>query len=70
MVRFRDDSIHGKQVLDSLPAAEDTVLPAPPLFTWPPWEQPRWHAFRKQSFDVLKAALAALPDTPSTRSTP
>lgn len=70
VVRFNENSKPEKQVLEALPAAKGMVIPSPPLFTWPSWDQPRWHAFRKQSFDVLKNALASLPDTPLQRTLP
>jgi hypothetical protein len=57
----------GPKILAALPTPRGGALPVPPTFAWPTWEQPTWHAFRKQSFDLLKAALRALPDTPRTR---
>lgn len=52
------------RVRRSLPAAAEQVVPAPPLFTWPAWEQPTFHTYRKPGFALLKQALAELPDTP------
>lgn len=70
VVRYRQDPPPQKTALEGLPAIDGTAIPAPPLFTWATWDQPHWHAFRKQSFEVLKAALAALPNTPFPRTTP
>lgn len=50
----------------TLPAAVDGRIPLPPLFTWPTWEQPTFHRFRKQSFAIYQKALADTPDVPRT----
>ena len=46
----------------TLPALEAGRIPLPPLFTWPTWEQPTFHRFRKLSFDIYKKALAEIPE--------
>ncbi|MDI3290387.1 hypothetical protein [Polyangium sp. 15x6] len=54
------------QVTDTLPRAQkiDTswVLPAAEVvsYTWAEWEIPTYHAYRKRSFDDLKAALPSI----------
>ena len=48
----------------TLPLASQQVVPLPPLFTWAGWDQPRYHTYRKPSFDIVKRSLAALPDQP------
>ncbi len=67
-VRHTQPATGAPRVLASLPEARGGAIPMPPPFTWPAWEQPRWHAFRKQGFALLKAALSALPDRPTPRS--
>jgi len=62
LVRFRTEGPGPLQPAGSLPVARDGVLPLPPLFTWPTWEQPTFHRVRKQSFDLVKACLRGLPD--------
>jgi hypothetical protein len=37
-----------------------------PLFTWPTWEQPHWHAFHKKAFTAVQEAFAALPIQPKS----
>lgn len=32
----------------------------PPLFVWKTWEEPTWHAFRKESYDIYRDALARI----------
>jgi hypothetical protein len=34
----------------------------PPLWTWPTWEVPRWHARVKPLFEAMRATFAAIPD--------
>lgn len=48
----------------SLPAAQGPRIPRPPLFTWPTWEQPSFHRYRKRSFPIYQKALADTPDEP------
>lgn len=48
----------------TLPRMKQGLIPMPPLFTWPTWEQPTFHRFRKQSFEIYRKALAATPDEP------
>ncbi|WP_291270523.1 tetratricopeptide repeat protein [Geothrix sp.] len=52
------------EVIETLPAANRNGIPLPPLFTWPTWEQPRWHPFRKKAFEAVRDAFAALPAQP------
>jgi hypothetical protein len=52
----------------TLPARRGGRIALPPLFTWPTWEQPAFHRFRKLSFGLVQAALRELPDEP--RMTP
>ncbi len=40
---------------------------APPLWTWPTWEVPRWHAEVKPLFEAMKQTFDAIPDTPLPR---
>jgi hypothetical protein len=56
----------GSTVRLSLPEATQGRIPMPPLFTWPTWEQPTFHRFRKESFSIYQKALAATPDEPRT----
>ncbi len=62
LVRFRTLGPEALAPVETLPATRDGVLPLPPLFTWPTWEQPTFHRVRKQSFDLLKTCLHGLPD--------
>ena len=50
----------------TLPAVKNGRIPIPPLFTWPTWEQPTFHRFRKQSFTIYQKALSETPDEPRT----
>ncbi len=52
------------RVTASLPEAKGGRISLPPLFTWTPWVDPTYHAFRKRAFDLLKNGLSTLPDTP------
>jgi len=47
-----------------LPPARGGRVPAPPLFTWAPWEAPTFHRFRKLGFEIVQRALRELPDAP------
>ncbi len=62
----RSPTAGGARVVATLPAAKGGTLPAPPLFTWPGWEEPTWHRFRKLGFEIVRKGLAALPDRPAT----
>jgi len=62
LVRFKAESQGRLVPVSSLPEAQAGSLPMPPLFTWPTWEQPMYHRFRKQSFDLIKTCLHSLPD--------
>ncbi len=62
LVRFQETA--GKAIPQTVlprPLGKEPI-PLPPLFTWAPWQQPRFHVFRKQSFEIVKEALHALPD--------
>ena len=48
----------------TLPAARRGRIPLPPLFTWPTWQRPTFHRFRKQSYLIYQKALADTPDEP------
>ena len=48
----------------TLPAAQQQVVPAAPLFTWPGWQQPTYHSYRKPGFERVQRALAELPASP------
>jgi len=52
------------RITASLPAVMAGTIPAPPLFTWPEWTEPRFHAFHKRSFDLVRSALSQLPGAP------
>jgi len=54
----------GATVTATLPAAQAGTVPAPPLFTWPGWEEPTWHSFRKLGFEIVRKGISALPDRP------
>ncbi len=54
----------GGSVRVALPAAANGSIPMPPLFTWPTWDQPTFHRFRKQSFSIYQKALADTPNEP------
>lgn len=65
LVRARRDTPAGQvRAVDTLPANEKNGIGIPPLFTWPTWDQPRWHAFRKKAFTAVQEAFAALPVQP------
>jgi hypothetical protein len=67
LVRARRDTAEGPvRVADTLPAASKKGIGIPPLFTWPTWDQPRWHAFRKKAFTAVREAFAALPAQPKS----
>jgi tetratricopeptide (TPR) repeat protein len=34
----------------------------PPLWSWPTWEVPRWHAERKPLFEAMRETFARIPD--------
>jgi len=34
----------------------------PPLWRWPSWEQPAWHAELKPLFSAMRATFGAIPD--------
>lgn len=70
LIRFRgavDTSV--LKPVGTLPAASHGTIPAPPIFTWMGWEQPRWHIARKLSYEMLRKALTVLPETPRSRNT-
>jgi len=67
LVRFQGTGEALKPV-SCLPVSQSGRVPAPPRFTWEPWEQPRWHSFRKQCFDIVQKALSQLPDSPRSRN--
>ncbi|WP_243303529.1 hypothetical protein [Geothrix oryzisoli] len=48
----------------TLPPTLQGRIPLPPRFTWPTWNQPTYHRFRKQSFTIYQKALADTPDEP------
>lgn len=54
----------GGEAAATLPVRKDGTVPLPPRFTWPTWDTPRWHAFRKRAFDTVRATFAALPTAP------
>ena len=46
---------------DVLPRGERSgVFGSVPLWSWPPWEQPRWHAERKPLFDAMRQTFDAI----------
>ena len=57
-------SVGGATVKLTLPALKGKTLPMGPLFSWPGWEQPTFHRYRKLSFGLYQKALEALPGTP------
>ena len=58
------DGVSAPSVLRTLPLARAGRVGTPPLFTWPTWEQPTFHRFRKLGFGLVQAALRELPDAP------
>jgi hypothetical protein len=54
----------GPGVLRALPQARAGRVALPPLFTWPTWEQPTFHRFRKLAFALVQETLQAMPDSP------
>ncbi len=74
LVRFQEAAGKAKpQTVLPRPTGKEPI-PLPPLFTWTPWQQPGFHVFRKQSFEIVKEALRSLPDRneggPPGRSAP
>jgi hypothetical protein len=63
---YRDTAGGPWKVADSLPLQDKGAIPAPPLFSWPTWEQPHWHAFRKRTFTAVQEAFEALPYSPKS----
>lgn len=66
----------GGDEIEARDGDEFEVLPRPgkdglvgdlPLFTWPTWEEPKWHSLPKLSFGIFKEALRTVPDTPAMR---
>lgn len=54
--------------LRALPAADAAgTLGLPPCYTWPEWEVPTYHLFRKLGFTHVQEALRALPEAPRPR---
>jgi hypothetical protein len=66
LARVRKTSEGPPQVIEALPTAGKNGIGIPPLFTWPTWDQPRWHAFRKKAFTAVQEAFAALPAQPKS----
>ena len=62
LVRFRTGEADTLQPLATLPLRRGDLLPLPPRFIWPGWEQPTFHRVRKQSFDLVKQGLHSLPE--------
>lgn len=48
---------------DLLPRAQGGGFTAPPLWTWPTWESPRWHAEVKPQFESMRAAFHSIPES-------
>ncbi len=63
VVSFSGAGENESTVADSLPRARPSgagwVIPAAGAarYTWPVWDTPTWHEYRKASFDVLRDAL-------------
>jgi len=49
------------RLADRLPARELALPSDLPIYTWRKWEQPTYHLEKKESWGILKKALAALP---------
>jgi hypothetical protein len=45
---------------NAAPPAGLPVIALPPLFAWKTWEEPTWHAFKKESYYLYKDALAKI----------
>jgi tetratricopeptide (TPR) repeat protein len=81
LVAYRGDAFAGKATLAaSVPAAKAAatagaaVLPVglplialPPLFAWNTWEEPTWHAFKKEAYYLYKDALAKIQTAAAKR---
>jgi hypothetical protein len=64
-VQYEEQANGRPRVETSVPEAAAGIVPLAPVFTWPTWEEPRYHSFRKLSFEIVQRALSALPDAPS-----
>lgn len=51
---------------DRLPRGAGNAIGAPPTWTWPPWETPRWYAEVKPLFNAMRDAFNAIPSTRRT----
>ena len=52
---------------DHLPrGAPPSAFATPPLWTWPAWEAPRWHAEVKPLFAAMQRAFAGIPEHPAS----
>ncbi len=60
LIQYRKGS--PPRVLRTLPPLENGLIPPSSVFTWATWQQPRWHAFRKQAFEAVREAYGALPE--------
>lgn len=57
VVRTLDVSSGTPLLRDALPASGAAE------WTWPSWEEPRWHAERKPAFDAMRETFRAIPGT-------
>lgn len=67
LVAYGGDAFAGKATFAaSVPAAAKAypaglpLIALPPLFTWTTWEEPTWHAFKKESYYIYREALARI----------
>ncbi|MCE1196410.1 tetratricopeptide repeat protein [bacterium] len=49
------------------PPAGLPVIGLPPLFAWNTWEEPTWHAFKKEAYYIYRDALAGIRSEPAKR---
>ncbi|HZE07731.1 MAG TPA: tetratricopeptide repeat protein [Gemmatimonadaceae bacterium] len=53
---------------DKLPRAKSSSgFAEPPLWTWPGWETPQWHAELKPVFSAMQRAFDGIPEHPAPR---
>ncbi len=67
VVESYDPSAPQETLATRLPASgtSPSTVPfgAPPLWVWPTWEVPRWHAERKPVFDAMREAFGLIPES-------
>jgi hypothetical protein len=66
VVESYDPATHstGETLPHSLRSAKPTDLP---VWTWPTWEEPQWHAEVKPLFAAMQKTFATIPEHPLAR---